>query len=50
MKRGYLEMKKLLLPLLALILVLAACGNQSNNESSKSKKETKTYVQDSGIK
>ena len=50
MKRGYLEMKKLLLPLLALILVLAACGNQSNNESSKSKKETKTYVQDSGDK
>lgn len=43
-------MKKLLLPLLALILVLAACGNQSNNESSKSKKETKTYVQDSGDK
>ncbi|ATH64255.1 ferrichrome ABC transporter substrate-binding protein [Staphylococcus nepalensis] len=43
-------MKKILLPLLALILVLSACSNQSDNKSSKNEGETKTYVQDSGDK
>lgn len=43
-------MKKILLPLLALILVLSACSNQSDNKSSKNEDETKTYVQDSGDK
>ncbi|MCY1038371.1 ABC transporter substrate-binding protein [Staphylococcus nepalensis] len=43
-------MKKILLPLLALILVLSACSNQSDNKSSKNEDETKTYVQDSGEK
>ena len=36
MRKGdILRMKKILLPLLALILMLAACGNGSNDKSSK---------------
>ena len=43
-------MKKLLLPLLALILVLAACGNQSDNESSKVRKKQRRMFKIQGIK
>ncbi|RIN29926.1 ABC transporter substrate-binding protein, partial [Staphylococcus succinus] len=39
-------MKKLLFPLIALVLILAACGNKSDSDSSK--EETKSYKQDSG--
>lgn len=43
-------MKKLLLPLIALILVLAACGNNSDSGSKDSDKkaETKSYKTDDG--
>lgn len=51
MRKGdILRMKKILLPLLALIFVLAACGNGSNNKSSKENSEKTTYKQDSGEK
>ncbi|RIP37452.1 ferrichrome ABC transporter substrate-binding protein [Staphylococcus gallinarum] len=39
-------MKKLLFPLIALVLILAACGNKSDSDSKK--EETKTYKLDSG--
>ena len=39
-------MKKLLFPLIALVLILAACGNKSDSDSSK--EDTKSYKQDSG--
>lgn len=38
-------MKKLLLPLLVLVLILAACGNKSDSDK---KEETKSYKLDSG--
>ena len=42
-------MKKLLFPLLALMLILAACGNKSDSDSNSDKKEeTKSYKLDSG--
>ncbi|MFQ3783612.1 ABC transporter substrate-binding protein [Staphylococcus saprophyticus] len=42
-------MKKLLFPLLALMLILAACGNKSDSDSNSNKKEeTKSYKLDSG--
>ena len=43
-------MKKLIFPLIALMIVLAACGNGGSNDSSKSgsKEETKSYKLDSG--
>ena len=40
-------MKKLLFPLIALVLILAACGNNSDSDS---KAETKSYKLDSGKK
>lgn len=45
-------MKKLLLPLIALVLLLAACGNNSGNGSKESDKkaETKSYKTDDGKK
>ncbi|MDW4279535.1 ABC transporter substrate-binding protein [Staphylococcus saprophyticus] len=43
-------MKKLIFPLLALMLILAACGNKSSDDASKKDKEEKTYTQDSGKK
>lgn len=43
-------MKKLLLPLLVLVLVLAACSNGSEDKSSKKDSEKTTYKQDSGDK
>ena len=43
-------MKKLIFPLLALMLILAACGNNSSDDASKKDKEEKTYTQDSGKK
>ena len=43
-------MKKLILPLLVLIIVLAACGNNGGSGKSDSKEETKSYKLDSGIK
>ncbi len=49
-KRGYFTHEKILLPLLALILMLAACGNGSNDKSSKENSEKTTYKQDSGEK
>ncbi|WP_436894304.1 ABC transporter substrate-binding protein [Staphylococcus gallinarum] len=39
-------MKKLLFPLIALVLILAACGNKSDSDSKK--EETKSYKLDSG--
>lgn len=46
------KMKKLLLPLIALVLLLAACGNNSGNGSKESDKkaETKSYKTDDGKK
>ena len=45
------DMKKLLIPIIALMLVLAACGNKSDDGSGKSgKAETKSYTLDSGKK
>ncbi|MDW4304034.1 ABC transporter substrate-binding protein [Staphylococcus saprophyticus] len=42
-------MKTLLFPLLALMLILAACGNKSDSDSNSDKKEeTKSYKLDSG--
>ena len=42
-------MKKLLIPIIVLMLVLAACGNKSDDGSGKSgKAETKSYTLDSG--
>lgn len=41
-------MKKLLIPLIVLVLVLAACGNNSDDNSDKNEK--KTYKQDDGKK
>lgn len=41
-------MKKLIFPLLALMLILAACGNNSSDDASKKDKKEKTYTQDSG--
>ena len=43
-------MRKLLLPLIVLVLVLAACGNNSGNSSKDSDKkaETKSYKTDDG--
>lgn len=41
-------MKKLILPLLVLIIVLAACGNNGGSGKSDSKEETKSYKLDSG--
>ncbi len=38
-------MKKLLFPLLVLVLILAACGNKSDSDK---KEETKSYKLDSG--
>src|SRR5699024_7679124 len=46
-KRGK-KMKKLLLPLLVLMLVLSACSKGENDQSSKEEGETTTYKQDSG--
>ncbi|MDW4247773.1 ABC transporter substrate-binding protein [Staphylococcus saprophyticus] len=43
-------MKKLIFPLLALMLILAACGNNSSDDALKKDKEEKTYTQDSGKK
>ncbi|GEQ00895.1 ABC transporter substrate-binding protein [Staphylococcus arlettae] len=43
-------MKKLWLVLIACVLVLAACGNGSDSNSDKNKKETKSYTLDSGKK
>ncbi|MDW4492795.1 ABC transporter substrate-binding protein [Staphylococcus saprophyticus] len=43
-------MKKLIFPLLALMLILAACGNNSSDNASKKDKKEKTYTQDSGKK
>ena len=43
-------MKKLWLVLIAGVLVLAACGNGSDSNSDKNKKETKSYTLDSGKK
>ncbi|MDW4180633.1 ABC transporter substrate-binding protein [Staphylococcus saprophyticus] len=43
-------MKKLIFPLLALMLILAACGNNSSDDASKKDKEEKTYTQNSGKK
>ncbi|NWK84612.1 ABC transporter substrate-binding protein [Staphylococcus sp. GSSP0090] len=43
-------MKKLIFPLLALMLILAACGNNSSDDTSKKDKEKTTYTQDSGKK
>ncbi|SCS41313.1 ABC transporter substrate-binding protein [Staphylococcus caeli] len=43
-------MKKLILPLLALVLILAACGNGSNDKASKKDEVKTTYKQDSGEK
>lgn len=43
-------MKKLIFPLLALMLMLAACGNNSSDDASKKDKKEKTYTQDSGKK
>ena len=40
-------MKKLILPLLVLIIVLA-CGNNGGSGKSDSKEETKSYKLDSG--
>lgn len=40
-------MKKLLLPLLVLVLVLAACSNGLEDKSSKKDSEKTTYKQDS---
>ena len=41
-------MKKLLFPLIALVLILAACGNKSDSDSKK--EETKSFKLDSGKK
>ena len=41
-------MKKLLIPLIVLVLVLAACGNGSDDNGDKNDK--KTYKQDDGKK
>ncbi|WP_342610427.1 ABC transporter substrate-binding protein [Staphylococcus hsinchuensis] len=41
-------MRKLLIPLIALVLVLAACGNKSDSGSKDSKAETKSYKLDNG--
>lgn len=38
-------MKKLVFPLLVLVLILAACGNKSDSDK---KEETKSYKLDSG--
>lgn len=43
-------MKKLIFPLLALMLILAACGNNSSDDASKKDKKEKMYTQDSGKK
>ncbi|RIP07540.1 ferrichrome ABC transporter substrate-binding protein, partial [Staphylococcus gallinarum] len=43
-------MKKLIFPLLALMLILAASGNNSSDDASKKDKKEKTYTQDSGKK
>ncbi|WP_436862223.1 ABC transporter substrate-binding protein [Staphylococcus caeli] len=43
-------MKKLILPLLALMLILAACGNGSSDKASKKDTAKTTYKQDSGDK
>jgi len=48
--KGDIEMKKLILPLLALVLILAACGNGSNDKASKKDEAKTTYKQDSGEK
>ncbi len=50
MRKGEIEMKKLILPLLALMLILAACGNGSSDKASKKDTEKTTYKQDSGDK
>lgn len=42
-------MKKLLIPLIVLVLVLAACGNKSDDKKD-SKKETRSYTMDNGKK
>lgn len=42
-------MKKLLIPLIVLVLVLAACGKQSSDQKN-SKKETRSYTMDNGKK
>ena len=43
-------MKKLLFSIIALVLVLAACGNKSENDTDNKKEETKSYTLDSGKK
>ncbi|MBF7024724.1 ABC transporter substrate-binding protein [Staphylococcus kloosii] len=43
-------MKKLLLPLIALVLILAACGNKKDSDDKSKKEATKSYTLDSGKK
>lgn len=43
-------MKKLIFPLIALMLILAACGNGDNGSKSADSKDKKTYTTDSGDK
>ena len=47
-KKEHFNMKKLLIPLIVLVLVLAACGNGSDDNGDKNDK--KTYKQDDGKK
>ena len=39
-------MKKLILPLIALVLILAACGNKKDSDDKSKKEATKSYTLD----
>lgn len=43
-------MKKLIFPIIIMVLILAACGKQSENDSDSKKEDTKAYKLDSGKK
>ena len=43
-------MKKLIFPIIVMVLILAACGKQSESGSDSKKEDTKAYKLDSGKK